>query len=101
MSIVNFYDPRPSANQLYNDMLNGELAVFDDLPTSARQLHAQVEALGVSCALHQENTIEPWNGEDYFVMTPENFGYMEIREQLRQLALHWITSGRGNVTTTI
>ena len=102
MTIVNFYDKTPSAEQLYTDMQNDELAVFDHFPTGARELHEAVEALGsVHCSLHQENSIRPWEGEDYFVLAPGSFDYMSERETLRRLALNWINTGRGDIVTSI
>lgn len=100
MNIVNFYAKLPTAEQLYADIQNDELAVFDHLPTGARLLHEEVEAIGSThCVLHHENSILPWNGDDYFVLTPERFNYMSAREGLRQLALNWINTGRGDIST--
>lgn len=97
MALVNFYNKTPSIEQVASDLKNDEIVVFDHMPSGAKILAAQVEAqVDFICITHHENTIRPWNGEDYFVMVRNSFGYSEKREKLRAIALQWVDAGRPN-----
>lgn len=94
MVLVNFYNKTPSDIQVALDLNNDELVVFNHTTSGAKNLADQVEALvGFSFSTHNENTIQPWNSDDYFVMVCSGFTYLAKREKLRVIALQWANAG--------
>lgn len=97
VALVNFYNKTPSDTQVALDLSNDEAVVFNHLTSGARNLADQVEALvNFDFNTHNENTIPPWNSDDYFVMARSSFEYAAKREKLRAIALQWTNAGCPN-----
>ena len=94
MALVNFYNKTPSDIQVASDLNNDELVVFNHMTSGAAILADQVKALvSFSFSTHNENTIQPWDSDDYFVMVRSGFKYLAKREELRAIALQWANAG--------
>ena len=94
MALVNFYNKSPSDSQVALHLSSEELVVFNHLTSGAKNLADQVKALvGFGFTTHNENTVLPWNSDDYFVMVRSGFNYFEKREKLRAIALQWVNAG--------
>ena len=97
MTLVNFYNKTPSDAQIASDLSSDELVVFTHMRTGARSLAAQVEALvSFDFNTHNENTVLPWDSDDYFVMVRSGFESSELRDKLRAIALEWANAGCPN-----
>ena len=97
MVLVNFYKHTPSDEQIASDLTSGEVVVFTHMTSGAEDLEDKVKMLvGVDINMRNENVVQPWGGEDYFVMVDANFEYGPIREKLRAMALQWFGAGCPN-----
>lgn len=94
VTIVNFYD-QPEAQRIAENLYYQEIVVYSSTTTGAEVLVDDVKKqVAFTFDTRTENTILPWDGEDYFVIFRGGFDYDGKKEELRAMALQWAYAGR-------